>query len=86
MIEIKLTDKWFYDSPEPDGKTCLCSRCLKPIPKNNRPLLRIWPTGPGDHGYDAKAKGGTEFRFCWSCSKNMGVDFGTPEPDPDYWE
>lgn len=83
-MEVKHSDKFFYDSPDSGHPDCKCSRCNKPIPCNQAPILRIWPTGPGDHGYDANASGGTEFRYCWTCSKEMGVDFGEPENDNDY--
>lgn len=76
-IMILPADKFFYDSPEPGDKDCICSRCLLPIPRNNTPILRAWPTGPGDHGYDRKAS--TEFRYCWKCCKSIGLDFGDPD-------
>lgn len=76
MIEIKLTDKFFYDSPDSGHPDCKCSRCGNVIPADQSPILRVWPTKPGDNGYDPKAADGTEFRYCWPCSKEMGVDFG----------
>lgn len=84
-MRILETDKFFYDSPEPGQKECICSRCLQPIPRNNNPILRAWPTRKGDYGYDPEAKGGTEFRYCWKCSKEMGVDFGEPDPGFEDW-
>jgi len=76
-IEVKTTDKVFYTSPESGHPDCKCSRCDKAIPEDESPILRMWPSEPGDHGYDPKALGGTELRYCWACSKEMGVDFGT---------
>lgn len=78
-IQVKPTDKFFYDSPDSGHPDCKCSRCGNHILQAESPILRMWPTEPGDYGYDPKAEGGTEFRFCWSCSKEMGVDFGEPE-------
>lgn len=82
-MDIRLTDKFFYDSPDPGSPACLCSRCMKPIPRNNIPILRAWPNQPGEYGFDKIAS--TEFRYCWDCSKEMGVDFGEPDPDFDGW-
>lgn len=83
-MEVKHTDKFFYDSPDSGHPDCKCSRCEKAIPANQTPILRMWPTEPSDHGYDPKSEGGTEFRYCWNCSKEMGVDFGEPENEIDY--
>lgn len=76
QIEVKKTDTFFYISPESGHPDCKCSRCDKAIPEDESPILRMWPSEPGDHGYDPKALGGTELRYCWACSKEMGVDFG----------
>lgn len=82
-MHVKSTDKVFYDSPDSGHPDCKYSRCGNIIPENQSPILRMWPTEPGDYGYDPNAKGGTEFRYCWPCSKEMGVDFGEPSND-DY--
>jgi hypothetical protein len=74
-IHVKPTDKFFYDSPDCGHPDCKCSRCDKQIPDNECPILRMWPTAPDDHGYDASASGSTEFRYCWDCCKAMGVNF-----------
>lgn len=39
-LTVKLTDKLFFDSPDP-GAGCLCSRCRKPIMDS---AIRIWPS------------------------------------------
>jgi hypothetical protein len=84
MLEIKSTDKFFYDSPDAGDPDCLCSRCLKPIPEEDAPIIRALPTDPGDHGFDEKAEGGTEFRFCHSCCASMGIHYTkTVEDDFD---
>lgn len=81
MIEVKQTDKFFYDSADAGDPVCICSRCEKKIPEKDAPIIRCWPTGPGDYGYDAKAAGGTEFRYCRQCSESMGVFFGKDYED-----
>lgn len=80
MIIILATDKVFYDSPDVGHPDCLCSRCGKPIPQEQSPIVRAWPTEPGDQGFDPDAKHGTEFRYCWPCSESMGIKF---LPDPE---
>jgi hypothetical protein len=77
-ITVLSTDKPFTDSPDCGHPDCKCSRCGNVIPSNQSPILRVWPTRPEDPGYDSDAQGGTEFRYCWPCSKAMGVDFGEP--------
>lgn len=87
MIEVKLTDKVFYDSPNAGDPDCLCSRCLKAIREEDEPIIRAWPTEEGDHGFDPKGDGGTEFRYCHACCAQMGVHYskGTEDDfDPNF--
>lgn len=73
-FEVLPTDKYFYDSPDTGMPECLCSRCNKVIPEDDVPI-RAWPE-PGEYGYDAKAVGGTEFRYCESCLQAAGIYIG----------
>jgi hypothetical protein len=75
MLEVKVTDKFFYDSPDAGDPECICSRCGKQIPEKDSPILRCWPEKSGDHGFDAAAKGGTEFRYCRQCCEQMGMTY-----------
>jgi hypothetical protein len=84
-IHVKPNDKVFYDSPDSGHPDCKCSRCGKPIPAKESPILRMWPTESGDHGYDPNAAGGTEFRYCWACCEAMGIKFSNPLND-DFYE
>lgn len=83
-FEILQTDQVFYSSPNTGAPDCKCSRCGNLIPEKESPILRCWPTEPDDIGYDPKSKGGTEFRYCWSCSKKAGIDFGEVEDDEEF--
>lgn len=84
MLEIKITDKFFYDSPDAGDKNCLCSRCGKHIPGNDSPIIRVWPTESGDYGFDPKSEGGTEFRYCNDCCRGMGMTF-VDHKDDENW-
>lgn len=75
MLHVKETDKFFYDSPDAGDKKCICSRCSRHIPEEEAPVIRVFPTEEGDHGWDANAEGGTEFRYCIHCCKAMGMEF-----------
>lgn len=84
-IEVRITDKVYYDSPQAGHPNCICSRCGQHIKEDNAETIRAWPTEPGDFGYDPLAPGGTEFRYCRSCCEGMGVVFfdSWHEEDPD---
>ena len=84
MIQIIPTDKFFYDSPDAGDSSCICSRCNKPIPEEDSPILRVMPTDLGDYGFDPNAIGGTEFRYCRKCSESMGIKYFDPLPEPDF--
>lgn len=84
MITVLTTDKFFYDSPDAGDANCLCSRCGNQIPEKDSPIIRAWPTDPGDHGFDPKADGGTEFRYCRKCSEAAGLYFGPDYSDVDF--
>jgi hypothetical protein len=73
-LQVLKTDRFFYSSPNSGDPDCLCSRCLKQIPEHESPIIRLWPTEPGDHGFDPNSKEGTEFRYCYSCLRAMGVE------------
>lgn len=75
MLKILETDRVFTDSPDAEDPACICSRCGKQIPEIDAPIIRAWPTEPGDHGYDPEAKGGTELRYCNECCRKMGFSF-----------
>lgn len=83
-LQVEATDKYFYDSPDAGHLNCICSRCNKAIPEKDSPIIRMWPTQPCDYGYDPKVadNGGTEFRFCRSCSEKMGITFAEDLEDP----
>lgn len=74
QLPILRTDKVFTASPNAGDPDCICSRCSNVIPQEQSPFLRCWP-GPGDLGYDPSVPGGTEYRFCWNCSKQLGIIF-----------
>lgn len=84
-FEVKLTDKFFYDSPDAGHPACLCSRCGKQIREADSPVIRAWPTMPTDYGYDPAAPGNTEFRYCRQCCEGMGMQFCEVPDDPDLY-
>lgn len=90
-IEVLESDKVFYDSPGAGEAGCTCSRCGSQIPDQEEPVIRAWPSEPDDHGYDPKAIGGTEFRYCIACCESMGIVFIGKSPfgiydDDDDWD
>lgn len=84
MLTVLNTDKFFYTSPDAGEPDCLCSRCNKPILEVDAPIIRAWPTKPGDYGFDPSAKHGTEFRYCRKCCEAMGLTF--PEETKDRYD
>lgn len=74
MIEVRIDDVAFNESPDTGDPECRCSRCLQPIKEREFPL-RCW----------TEKEPVKEYRFCTSCMKGMGIDMGEPE-DEDFWE
>ena len=66
MIEIKISDRAFTDSPDVGHSSCLCSRCGKVIKNNREGAIRGWT--------EDKA---LEYRFHYRC---LGMEEST-EPD-----
>lgn len=73
MIEVKIDDVAFNESPNAGDPECRCSRCLRQIKENECPL-RCW----------TDKKPVKEYRYCTSCMKAMGISVS--EPIDDWWQ
>lgn len=74
-LDIRATDKVFTDSPDSGDSNCICSRCQMKIPEAMSPILRVFPQTKQEAFGQEIPPGGLEYRFCWECSKELGIYF-----------
>lgn len=73
MIEVRIDDVGFSESPDTGDSECRCSRCMGHIKEDECPL-RCW----------TESEPVKEYRYCAICMKAMGIHM--PEPMPDVWD
>lgn len=61
MIEVRIDDVAFNESPDAGDPECRCSRCLQPIKESESPLRCFTESRPVK-----------EYRYCTSCMAGMG--------------